>query len=196
MARTKAFDPTKALNRALETFWQHGYEATSMEMLVSATGLSRSSLYNTFGDKQALYSKALSQYFKQASAENAQLEAKQPTVISKLQARFDALVYPVYENGRRGCFVVNTAVELAPHNAQVAETVRESFDGSIQGFEMMLQSGIESGEFSAELNPQSMARFLFNTYCGLQVQTKAGQPESVLSDIANTTLDMLRAYKQ
>ena len=195
MARTKAFDPTRALNRALETFWQHGYEATSMEMLLNATGLSRSSLYNTFGDKQTLYSTALSQYFEQASAENEQMASNHNTVIAALQARFDALIFSVYEGGRRGCFIVNTAVELAPHNATIGETVRTAFDGSTQGFHDMLQSGVERGEFSAELNPQSMARFLFNTYCGLQVQAKAGQPEAVLRDVANTTLAFLRAYQ-
>lgn len=186
MARTKAFEPEKALANALALFWQHGYEATSMQMLVEATGLSRSSLYDTFGDKRQLYCAALAQY-RQQTEPPLEVDGE----LSVREAIREKFMEVIEDESRRGCFVVNTAVELSPHDAEITQTVHDSFAVSEQKFLALLELGQASGELPAHLDIRATARFLLNASCGLQVLVKAGQSQAMLQDIVTKTLSVL-----
>src|SRR5713226_9548064 len=127
MARPKAFDRTEMLDKAMELFWCRGYEATSIHDLLEYLGINRQSLYDTFGDKHTLFLEALQRYEKRGKASMvATLEGVgsgkeaiervfRNTIQSYAQAR-----------PRCGCFVVNSTIELAPHDPEVAQCVTES----------------------------------------------------------------------
>ena len=190
MARAKEFDPDKALAKVLETFWLYGYEATSMQMLVQATGLSRSSLYDTFGDKRQLYVAALGRYREQTEISVEEKRPFSPTKI--ISDRFQGIVDEARVKGSNGCFVVNTAVELGQHDSELCTTVQDSFINSEEWFFDLLEKGKVAGELSSELNTRAVARFLLNASCGLQVLVKANHEPEMMQDAVNIILSILK----
>jgi TetR/AcrR family transcriptional repressor of nem operon len=182
VSRTKEFDPAEVLDRALEQFLERGFEATSIEDLVRATGLSRASLYNAFGDKQRLFEAVLDRY-----------EARQMERLRRIMAEAGsprAAIQRVLESaGARGddygCLVVNTGVELAGHNKEIGRRASNSFRGIARLFEEML-AGVARVE-----NPAAVARVLESAFLGLRVLRRTGEPPARIQRIARETVELL-----
>src|ERR1700733_563742 len=114
MARTKDFDETQVLAKAIKLFWQKGYNGTSMQDLVDALGISRSSLYDTFGDKHQLYIKALESYEQAETAKrNKALDKSIPARTAIRQLLDYTLQDLISDKQHKGCFLTNAAVENA-----------------------------------------------------------------------------------
>jgi TetR/AcrR family transcriptional repressor of nem operon len=193
VARTKEFDPDAALQSALELFWQRGYEATSMADLVEHLGIGRASIYATFGNKHDLYLKALDRY---GETHDPVLlhELSQPgPVLPAVRAvvrRFAAEAAD--EVGRlKGCFVVNTAAELGPHDTAAARRVELSW----QHIEMPLHSALvraqAQGELPEDRDPRALARMLLVLMQGLRVVGKASTDPARVRDAAEQALALL-----
>src|SRR5947209_10757811 len=114
MAGKKAFDPQQVLEKAMDLFWKQGYEGTSIEELVQCMGLGRGSLYDTFGDKHALYLAALSQYLTKYQGQVAAF-LQQTAPLSEILERFFQTCIEILlsDPARRGCFLVNAIIEMA-----------------------------------------------------------------------------------
>ncbi|MFF5705124.1 TetR/AcrR family transcriptional regulator [Streptomyces sp. NPDC012794] len=193
MARTKEFDPEAALQSALELFWRRGYEATSVADLVEHLGIGRASIYATFGSKHELYLKALDRY-----AETydplllAQLSAPGPALpaVRAVVRRFAAEATAPGER-RSGCFVTNTAAELAPHDAAAARRVEVSWDR----FETLLHSALlrarGQGELGEGSDPRALARMLLVLLQGVRVVGKASDDPARVRDAAEQALALL-----
>src|ERR1700709_2334201 len=124
MARTKDFDEQEVLNKAVCLFWHKGYNGTSMQDLVDGLGISRSSLYDTYGDKHALFIKALESYQavnsdKMCSIMNNAGSARE-VIKNLLEFITNGLLKDVEQ---KGCFMVNAEVEVAPHDQEVNEMI-------------------------------------------------------------------------
>ncbi len=174
MARTKEFDPQVALGAALELFWDKGYEATSMADLVEHLGLGRASIYATFGAKHELYLKALDRYGELMHPTLAD-ELSQPgpalPLVRALVERFAREA--AGDKGRRGCFVVNTAVELAPHDHTAARRVQLSWDYLETALTRALTRAQKQNELAADRDPRALASCLLVLMQGLRVVGKA-----------------------
>lgn len=129
MARPREFEPQAALERAVHLFWEKGYEETSFDDIVAATNVSRHSLYGTFGNKRDLFRKALEQYFGYFAG-TYQVELRKPDAsLAEIRSYFEILL----ELGEgvvagRGCLLCNTAIEIAPHDKEIAADIRRFFD--------------------------------------------------------------------
>ncbi|MFG6433062.1 TetR/AcrR family transcriptional regulator [Roseateles sp. LYH14W] len=193
--RTKEFEPDEIADAAMKVFWQRGYAATSIQDLVDGTGLSRSSLYSTFENKQGLYQHALRRYqtVTQANVELlASPEASPKALIRQLLMRIieDELSDPL----RRGCLVANATLEMAGQDDAVAELVAHNFQHLKKALEKLIQRGQQSGELSAVKSPRALARFFVNTIQGLRVLGKgspAQQRRQCLLDVIDVALDTL-----
>ena len=174
MARTKEFDPDRVLDDAMALFWQRGYEATSMADLVDGLGIARASLYATFGDKHSLYLKALDRY----------VEWRDPAVVERLSApgsplaavgRFfaDYAAEITADEQRRGCLVVNAAVERLPGDDDAALRVRSSWQTLEVALTAALSRARAQGELAADADPRALARFAVVVLQGLRVVGKA-----------------------
>jgi TetR/AcrR family transcriptional regulator, transcriptional repressor for nem operon len=192
VARVKEFDPDEALERALDLFWRHGYEATSIADLVAHLGISRASLYDTFGSKHALYLRALDRY----------VEERDPAMVAALAQPGPALpaVRALVERfaseaggpaGARGCLVVNAACERLPGDRETARRV----DGSWGTLEVALTSSLTraraGGELAGESDPRALARGLLVALLGLRVLGRSDPDPARLSDAARTALAIL-----
>src|SRR5215471_14534569 len=124
MARPKEFDPDEVLERIMEQFWLRGYEATSMDDLVRAAGIGRQSLYNEFGDKRALYLRALDRYGASDGAAVLAILAKDAPIRETLREAFDALIDgAIRDRDGKGCMLLNAATNLSAADGDVKRRV-------------------------------------------------------------------------
>ncbi|MET9510857.1 TetR family transcriptional regulator [Streptomyces flavidovirens] len=193
MARTKEFDPDAALQAALELFWRRGYEATSMADLVNHLGIGRASIYATFGNKHELYLKALDRY---ADSRNPRLlgELSQPgpalPAVRAVLRRFAAEAASDKER-LTGCFVTNTAAELAPHDDSAARRVEVSWEHMETLLHSALVRAQAQGELPEDRDPRALARMLLVLMQGLRVVGKASSDPARVRDAAEQALTLL-----
>ena len=190
MPRTKEFGTEEALDAAVQLFWRKGYAATSLRDLLDGMGIGRGSFYDTFGDKHALFLASLDRFRElRTSWIDEVLENSGLGGIEEVFRRtVDGLVG--FEP-RRGCLLANTAVELGPHDAQVAEKVSDYVRHTEAVFERALIRAQEAGEIPADRDPRAIACFLVNTLHGLRVLARAGTDRAVLEDAVRVALDGL-----
>ena len=176
----KRFDTAAVLDRAMRAFWARGYEATSMQDLVDCMGINRGSLYATFGDKRSLFIQALRHYdFKHREAWVAALAAaKSPR--DSILAAFDGAISAVLDqDSRDGCLLVNTALELSPHDQEISGIVAEGLAGMEAFFRDRIEAGQRSGEIPAQIDALETGRALLGLFVGLRVLSRS-RPESAL----------------
>ena len=191
MARTKTFDPDAALDGAMRVFWSQGYEATSVDDLVGATGVNRASLYGTFGDKHALFLKALDRYAGVGLFSSLDVEDETRSVRTVLRALFDRLIDRCLEGDGAGCLVTNTICEFGARDPDVLARARGALARMENALDLLVRRGQANGEIDAEPPPRELARYLLNAMQGLQVVAKVNGDERALRQIASRTLDAL-----
>lgn len=171
MPRPREFDEDDAIARATDLFHRQGYHATSTRDLGRALTLNPSSLYRTFGDKHALFLRALDHYQRCETARCiAALDGDRP-VRDVLRTWLHAMVDPAEPPG---CFVVNTATELGTDDPETARRVDTAFDGTTAVIADLLRRGVAQGELPADLDADAAADLLFTTLTGLRVRHRAG----------------------
>lgn len=192
MARTKEFDPDAALRAALELFWERGYEATSMADLVEHMGIARASIYATFGDKRSLYLRALDRYGEHTDPGLLAALSQPGPVLPSVRALVERYAREAAgEWGSRGCFVVNTAVELAPHDPLAARRVQANWDFLETALTSALIRAQAQGELAGDKDPRALGRLLLVLMQGLRVMGKAGTEPERLRDATAQALTLL-----
>ncbi len=193
MARTKIFDEEEVLNKAVHLFWEKGFNGTSAQELVDRLGISRSSLYDTYGDKFQLFKSSLLQYRKQFAGAMIEMIDKSTDSEKTLKDIFHYVVTEsLQEKCSKGCFMVNSSIELAPHNSEIAEIVNSNMQDIEDALVRLIKKGQESGQFTKRNTPRSFARFVFNAISGLRVASKSGTEKKVFDDIVKVTLSALK----
>lgn len=194
MARSKEFDPDEALERAVECFHRHGYEAASVQMLSGAMDLGRASMYATFGDKHALFEAALSRYASGVIAHIVgRLERARHPVREIRAVLRDVATAAATDAERRGCLVTNTAAELGGHDPRVTEVLCRVFKQIEDGFYRALRRAQDLGQLKANKNPRALARFLVSTIQGIRVIGRTNTTPATLNDIVKSALRCLGA---
>lgn len=187
----KKFDAAATLDRALDAFWSRGYEATSMQELVESTGVNRASLYATYGDKRALFQAALRRYDDDRRRMLARLEAQcEPReAIRQLFSSFTNEVDP--DGSNKGCFLTNTALELAAHDPEIRAFVAAAQSDVEAFFYRLLVKGKESGDIASHINPADTSRTLLATLLGLVVLVRSRPQRTLLQTIVEDALHRL-----
>lgn len=192
MARTKDFDPDAVLDRALELFWQRGYEATSMADLVARLGVARASIYATFGGKQEFFAKALQRYLDTTDPKIMAALSQPGPVLPAVRALIDGYVDAAAEDtGLRGCMVVNSAVELAGRDAGVALLVEASWAHLETTLTSALLRARAQGELGPDAEPRALARFLLVFLQGVRVLERTPDATARLRDAARVAMSVL-----
>ncbi|MBF6127296.1 TetR/AcrR family transcriptional regulator [Nocardia brasiliensis] len=188
MARPRQFDEERAVDAAMRAFWIAGYEATSTQALCEATGLGRSSIYNTFTSKRDLFERALRRYMTTKNATTFELLDSDLDAKAKMRALLWQVV-DAPEADPLGCLVVNSMVELAPHDAEVAATLREDQRRRLAALRDALESGRRAGEIDNSKSADQLAHFMNATIAGMRVAARGGASRDALAAIATTALD-------
>ena len=175
MARPREFDEAEVLAKAMDVFWTHGYDTTSITDLMDATGLAKGSLYKGFGDKKHLFALALDAYLADANSRLAECDASSETGREALEQVFAGVVAMSTGSGvRRGCLSVNSAIELGPHDSTVRNRLRRNTRQKEDTFATIISRGIADGSLRKNLDPQAAARCITTMTNGLQVRGKLG----------------------
>ena len=196
MARPREFDADAALDRAMETFWSKGYEATSLDDLCEVTGLSRSSLYATFGSKRKLLLRSVDRYVEQRNPRLTAVLAQPLPVRDAFGALARQFIDQIVSgSGRRGCFLGNCAAELPRRDHAALARVRQGLEATEATFRDALARAQSRGELAgADVN--ALARFLMSGFQGLRLVGKVNPDRATLEDIADTMLRCLELPSQ
>jgi TetR/AcrR family transcriptional repressor of nem operon len=186
--RPRQFDPDEVREQAMREFWHHGYRETSIDDLVTATGVRPGSLYHEFrGGKRELFIESLARYSKLVVPQKMDALVRPGASIGDVRAYFDGLVDDLMSpEGRMGCLMVNTAMELAADDAEVAEVVRGHMARLERNTERALRTAKRRGEIPKDVQPARKATQLMATAMGLMVVGKTNPGKEVLETIVDT----------
>jgi TetR/AcrR family transcriptional regulator, transcriptional repressor for nem operon len=175
MSRNKAFQEEDVLERAMQVFWKKGYNATSMEDLVTGMGINRASLYDTFGDKKQLFLKILT-FYKNQSNQNIHTVVAQTKSSPKAQliAITEFLMNESLDISQepRGCLLANATSEMALLDPDICQFVTNNVHSFELMFENLIREGQATGEFKTNTPPQYLATFLSNFLYGVRTVSK------------------------
>lgn len=186
MGRPRKFDTAEVLAAARDQFWQHGYAATSIDDLLAVTKLGKGSFYGAFGDKRRLFLRVLADYATGRVAEVLAMHRGSPRAIEALRVMLRPKAAP------RGCFLMNSAIELAPQDAEVVALARKTF----AEFEIIVAESITRAVAEGDLLPVKDARELAMTLLavtgGQECLARTGLGKSGLESIGRiAALDLL-----
>lgn len=186
------FNRDEVLDKAMKVFWSRGYEATSMQTLVERTGINRGSLYATYGDKRALFLASLRMYDDRMRRKRlAALEASAPprAAVRRLLQAFAEIGSERAEN--YGCFLTNTALELAAHDPEAGAIVAKAQTEIEAFFARMIRKGQQEGDISASVRPKKTARALLAALIGLAVLSRSRPERELLNGIVEEAVGRL-----
>ncbi len=192
MARPRSFDETEIRTAVLLQFWGHGFDGTALPDLEAATGLSRKSLYNAFGDKHQMFVTALGDFRAMAVASNTAVLKQAGASLPSVQSVFDGLLaQAATPQGGLGCMICNTSREDVSQDPAVRKHI-DAYFATLQGD---LLKAIKTAQANGEIADRSaddMANACVGAIVSISVLAKAGQPVSILQSIASETLHSLR----
>ena len=169
------------MDSALEAFWEKGYEATSMADLTAATGLHKASLYNAFGDKEAIYFRAVDRYHETIETRLAEMLAKHhgaEGIEAWLDALLDSCRGPL---GRRGCFAANAIAERASCDGRVKKVVAKHQQRLRKIVQDAVEAGQADGALRADICAQELADVLWTFATGLRIAARGGESQRNLA---------------
>lgn len=185
MARHLEFDRTEVVARAVDAFWQAGYESLPALKIADAMGVAKSSLYNTFSSKRNLFIEAVDHY---AGSQRSKVVARSKSENVGELLRQMLLEIVTDNNAGRGCFLVNTAAEFGTRDDEVRRHVKAGFDSMIDAFATLIRLGQAAGQIKSGVDPQHHAVILVTGISGLRVLVKGGFSAAELNPVIENML--------
>ncbi|MGB8738671.1 MAG: TetR/AcrR family transcriptional regulator [Rhodomicrobium sp.] len=191
MGRPRSFDEEKALDAAAECFWSRGFEATSVRDLTCSMGIAGPSLYNAYGGKRALFAAALDHYCSRSTRERIARLENGACGVAAIEAYFAEVIEKSLED-RKGCFLVNAALEVAPHDPGLGQAIFAYFEEIRDFFKRHIEAAQAKGETSASIDPDLYATHLLSVLMGIRVLARCCPDPSFLAAAAAAPLQVLR----
>lgn len=192
MARPREFDEASALEAAIACFWNRGYEATSVRDLAENMGLSAPSLYNAYGDKHALFVQALEHYLDRSMRERIErLETSLPPKQAIRKFIGEIIDHSVSDRDRRGCFLVNSALEVAPHDKKLGGLIADRLAELEAFFARLIRRAQNEGTVPRKRAGKDLARLLLGVVLGVRVLARVRPERSLLESLTRPALALL-----
>ena len=192
MVRPREFDENEVLDAAAHQFWVYGYEATTVRDLAQCMGITGASLYNAFGDKRTLFERALTHYIARSFGDRvSRFEVNLPP-LDAIKAFFREIVErSVSDRDRKGCLLVNSALEVAPHDASFQATIANVLVAVEAFFRRCVHAGQQAGEISTAQSADDLARLLLGVHLGIRVLARTRPDRALLEGIVRPALALL-----
>lgn len=192
MARPREFNESEALGDAMHLFWGSGYESASLSEITKATGLSKSSLYDTFGSKHELMLSSLQYYIENMVEPSLVILEEGPSPRGAIEQRFEMIIEMMTGPGpRRGCLIANTTLELGARDKSVAKTLLAAQDMVEQAYVRAIERGQAADEIGTAKDARSLARYIMACLAGMICLSKSGFDAPMLRDIAATAMQAI-----
>jgi TetR/AcrR family transcriptional regulator, transcriptional repressor for nem operon len=191
MARPREFDDEVVLDAAIQCFWSRGYEAISVKDLIGKTGITAASLYNAFGDKRALFRTALNQYVKGSIGERIRrCETRPPR--EAIGAFFEEILNrSLSDRERKGCMLVNSALEMAPHDVAFQRSIASVLDRIETFFLNCIKAGQADGTITRSIPAEDLAHHLLGMLMGVRVLARVRPERALLEGAVAPALALL-----
>lgn len=191
--RPKEFDQHEALEAAMRVFWARGYDATSLEELLHAMGIAKSSFYQTFGSKSELFQRCLRHYCDLAARQLQSALAASPMAWDFIRTTLECVADDTgTEFGRAGCLLINTASEFGQRDPAISCTVSEAMRRMESIFLKAVQQGIAEGSIPPSADANSLALFLTTNLGGLKGMARAGSAPEAMRQVITVILSALK----
>jgi len=192
MARPREFDEDALLDAAMQCFWSQGYEATSVKDLTCKTGVTAASLYNAYGDKRGLFHSALDRYVAGIMDRIRRADALPPR--EAIGYFFDEILRrSLNDREHKGCMLVNSALELAPHDAEFRAMIADAMQRIEAFFLRHIREGQSSGVITTAIAAPQLAQHLLSVVMGVRVLARARPERTLLEGIVTSALTMLQS---
>ncbi|WP_037319750.1 TetR/AcrR family transcriptional regulator [Amycolatopsis orientalis] len=193
MARPKEFDERAAIGRAMDAFWARGYEGTSTQALCEATGLGRSSIYNTFTSKHELFMRALDHYAERGIVSRTALLEEAGAGIERFRALFSFTIDEEVATHGRGCLVVNTVAEFGDRDAEIKARIDADTARHLTLLAACAREGQLDGTIDDAREPADIAEFAHSTVAGLRLMSRRGANRAAMEAVASIAVDAIAA---
>ena len=179
------------LDAAMDCFWNRGFEATSVRDLMEKTGLTGASLYNAFGDKRALFQTALQHYVESSIGERIRrCEALPPR--AAIGMFFNEILHrSLTDRAHKGCMLVNSALEVAPHDKEFRTIIADVLTRIEAFFRGCIEAGQADGTIAASLSPDHIAHHLLGVLMGARVLARVRPERVLLEGVIATALALM-----
>jgi TetR/AcrR family transcriptional repressor of nem operon len=188
MARTKEFDPERALAKAMNLFWRLGYENASLDALMQEMGVARQSLYDTFGDKRALYLKAMAYYRDQTNGQMQRMLEQIPSVKDGFAKLLYSLAAEMREQHERGCLLLSANLQRDTSDTEIADFLRDNQERVEAIFAQALRRAQKQNELPRKQDPKALARFFVVTIQGMRAMARLKSDRRALEEVARVAL--------
>jgi len=196
MGRSRQFDRDAAIDTVMNQIWRLGYEACSVKSISENLGITRSSFYNTFGSREALFTEALQRYFQSSPDRRLSTFSETNSPLTLLSDVFkEACRARASDPEHRGCMVVNSVSELVGINEPLGSLLEDVIEQSIKSFERLLTHSMNLGELPPTCNIRELALAIQNLLIGLNTLSKVVTSEEQLWGTAKITLKALGVYR-
>ena len=196
MARQKEFDPERALGKAMTLFSRFGYENTSLEALMKEMGIARQSLYDTFGDKRALYLKAMAHYRDQTNGEMQKMLNEIPSVRDGFAKLLYGMAAETREQHERGCLLLSANLQRDPKDAVVRDFLRDNQARVEAIFLAALARAQQQGELSPKDDPAALAEFFAVAIQGMRAMARLKPDRKALERVAQVALAVFNSSQK
>jgi TetR/AcrR family transcriptional repressor of nem operon len=192
MARLKDFDEERALDSAVDCFWKHGYEATTVRDLADAMKIGGTSLYNAYGDKRALFERSLERYANRSMRDRiARMEAERRPKEAIRAFLAEIVERSLKDPDRKGCLLINSALDVAPHDAEIGKVVVGYLDELRDFFRRNIEAAQRAGQAPETLDAEETAGHLLGVLAGIRVLARTGVGRKALESVARPALALL-----
>lgn len=196
MARPKAFDEDRALDAAVDCFWLRGFEATSVRDLTEAMGIGGASLYNAYGDKRALFSRSLERYASRSMRDRiARMEATHRPKEAIRAFLAEIIDRSLKDPDRKGCLLVNSALDVAPHDAEIGKVVGGYLDELRAFFRRNIEAARKAGQVPRTVDAEEASGHLLGVLLGIRVLARTGAKRKLLEAVARPALELLEGRR-
>lgn len=191
MPKSVLFDREETIRKVTDLFWEKGYNGTSMQDLVDVTGLNRSSIYNSYGDKFQLFKEALCHYQRMQNNMLQTVQEKGRTPKGAIKLLFDGVWSEMSNGSVKGCFLSNCATELSNTEPRIHEFLADNQKVVVKSFEKLIIKAQEAGEIDQSKDANILAQYLFSSLQGLRVTAMVDNNKSHIKGIAEQVLSSL-----
>lgn len=189
----KSFDVDQAIDSAMQVFWAKGYEATSLADLMKAIGINKGSFYNAFGSKKKLFTESLLKYYQEQHRATLKELSAMNDPVAAITALFDGLVeQSLSDKDRKGCLLVNTALDLPHHDEDTENTVKKSFAEVVSFFKDQIELGQKQGVIPSSVDSGVTSKALLTLLVGLRVLARGVFDRESFEAIRSQAIDLIK----
>ena len=189
--RPKTFKNTEALEKAMELFWTNGYEGASLNELIEVMGISRQSMYNTFGNKHALFIKCVDHYMNFQIEEMSSFFSSNGNAKEKLTALFNKLEGYFLDGNTKGCMISSVIQEMALKDDQVKKLLETKYSKNFESFHKFFQQAFENNEIKSELSAAELADLIDAMLLSMTSLCKIPNRENQISNLITIFLKQI-----